>query len=174
MIPVSSGVQVWLATGHTDKAKAATASAGAQRHPALGDAPQLSCRSAAPADRSSGADRTPVLRQHEALEDRRRHHRDARCHPAAMVRDRACVEKFSCRTCERITQPPAPFHVIARSFAGPSLLAMILVDKYANHQPFNRQSEHYAREGIELSVSTMADPCGTSFPKYRTASESFG
>src|SRR6202045_2815163 len=69
-------------------------------------------------------------------------------------------EKFSCRACEKISQPPAPFHVIARGFAGPSLLAMILVEKYANHQPLNRQSEQYAREGIELSVSTMADHVG--------------
>jgi transposase len=71
-------------------------------------------------------------------------------------------EKFSCRSCEKITQPPAPFHVIARGFAGPSLLAMILVDKYANHQPLNRQSDQLAREGIELSVSTMADHVGAS------------
>src|SRR5215470_5090166 len=63
-------------------------------------------------------------------------------------------ERFSCRECERITQPPAPFHVIPRGFAGPSLLAMILVDKYANHQPLNRQSERFEREGIDLSVST--------------------
>jgi hypothetical protein len=69
-------------------------------------------------------------------------------------------EKFSCRNCEKISQPPAPFHVIARGFAGPSLLAMMLVEKYANHQPLNRQSEHYGREGIELSVSTMADHVG--------------
>jgi transposase len=69
-------------------------------------------------------------------------------------------EKFSCRSCEKITQPPAPFHAIARGFAGPSLLAMILVDKYANHQPLNRQSEQFACEGIELSVSTMADHVG--------------
>ena len=69
-------------------------------------------------------------------------------------------EKFSCRSCETITQPPAPFHAITRGFAGPSLLAMMLVEKYANHQPLNRQSEHYAREGIELSVSTMADHVG--------------
>ena len=69
-------------------------------------------------------------------------------------------EKFSCRSCETITQPPAPFHAIARGFAGPSLLAMILVDKYANHQPLNRQSEKFACEGIELSVSTMADHVG--------------
>jgi transposase len=69
-------------------------------------------------------------------------------------------EKFSCRSCETIAQPPAPFHAITRGFAGPSLLAMMLVEKYANHQPLNRQSEHYAREGIELSVSTMADHVG--------------
>src|SRR5262245_57666258 len=69
-------------------------------------------------------------------------------------------EKFSCRSCETITQPPAPFHAIARGFAGPSLLAMMLVEKYANHQPLNRQSEQYAREGIELSISTMADHVG--------------
>jgi transposase len=79
-------------------------------------------------------------------------------------------EKFSCRSCEKISQPPAPFHVIARGFAGPSLLAMILTEKYANHQPLNRQSEHYAREGIDLSVSTMADHVGactaTLLPLY--------
>jgi transposase len=69
-------------------------------------------------------------------------------------------EKFSCRSCETIMQPPAPFHAIARGFAGPSLLAMILAEKYGNHQPLNRQSEQYAREGIELSVSTMADHVG--------------
>ncbi|WP_294124334.1 IS66 family transposase [Sphingomonas sp.] len=79
-------------------------------------------------------------------------------------------EKFSCRACEKISQPPAPFHVIARGFAGASLLAMMLVGKYANHQPLNRQSEQYAREGIELSVSTMADHVGacaaTLMPLY--------
>jgi transposase len=79
-------------------------------------------------------------------------------------------EKFSCRSCEKITQPPAPFHVIARGFAGPSLLAMILVEKYANHQPLNRQSEQYEREGIALSLSTMADHVGacaaTLMPLY--------
>src|SRR6202171_887963 len=69
-------------------------------------------------------------------------------------------EKFSCRSCEKISQPPAPFHAIARGYAGPSLLAMIIVDKYANHQPLNRQSEQFAREGVELSVSTMADHVG--------------
>jgi transposase len=69
-------------------------------------------------------------------------------------------EKFSCRQCEKITQPPAPFHVTPRGFAGPNLLAMILFEKFAQHQPLNRQSERYAREGIDLSVSTLADQVG--------------
>ena len=69
-------------------------------------------------------------------------------------------EKFSCRDCEKITQPPAPFHVTPRGFAGPNLLAMILFEKFGQHQPLNRQSERYAREGIDLSVSTLADKVG--------------
>lgn len=69
-------------------------------------------------------------------------------------------ERFSCRNCETITQPPAPFHVTPRGFAGPNLLAMILFEKFGQHQPLNRQSERYAREGIDLSVSTLADQVG--------------
>ena len=69
-------------------------------------------------------------------------------------------ERFSCRACETITQPPAPFHVTPRGFAGPNLLAMILFEKFGQHQPLNRQSERFAREGIALSVSTLADQVG--------------
>ena len=69
-------------------------------------------------------------------------------------------EKFSCRSCEAITQPPAPFHPIARGRAGPQLLAVILEAKFGQHLPLNRLSETYAREGIELSVSTIADWVG--------------
>ena len=69
-------------------------------------------------------------------------------------------EKFTCRSCEKITQPPAPFHVIARARAGASLLAMILDAKFGEHQPLNRQSQSFAREGIALDVSTLADWVG--------------
>jgi transposase len=69
-------------------------------------------------------------------------------------------EKFTCRSCEKITQPPAPFHVIPRGHIGPSLLAMILYAKYGEHQPLNRQSDAYAREGVDLDVSTLADHVG--------------
>src|ERR671929_10647 len=69
-------------------------------------------------------------------------------------------EKFSCRDCEKISQAPAPFHVIPRGWAGPSLLAMILFEKYGQHQPLNRQADRYAREGVPLSLSTLADQVG--------------
>jgi transposase len=69
-------------------------------------------------------------------------------------------EKFSCRDCESIGQAPAPFHVIPRGWAGPSLLAMMLFEKFGQHQPLNRQAERYAREGVELSLSTLADQVG--------------
>jgi transposase len=71
-------------------------------------------------------------------------------------------EKWTCRACEKITQPPAPFHVIARGRAGASLLAMILAGKYAQHLPLTRQAEAYAREGVDIDVSTMADWVGAS------------
>jgi transposase len=71
-------------------------------------------------------------------------------------------EKFSCRSCEKISQPPAPFHVIARGHVGASLLAMLLYDKYALHQPLNRQSKEFARAGIDLPVSTLADHVGAA------------
>jgi len=69
-------------------------------------------------------------------------------------------EKFTCRDCESIGQAPAPFHVLPRGFAGPNLLAMILFEKFGQHQPLNRQSERYAREGVGLSLSTLADQVG--------------
>jgi transposase len=69
-------------------------------------------------------------------------------------------EKFTCRDCEKISQAPAPFHVIPRGWAGPSLLAMILFEKFGQHQPLNRQAERYALEGVPISLSTMADAVG--------------
>src|SRR5256885_3353938 len=69
-------------------------------------------------------------------------------------------EKFSCRDCEKISQAPAPFHVIPRGWAGPSLLAMLLYEKFGQHQPLNRQTERYALEGVPISLSTAADAVG--------------
>jgi transposase len=80
-------------------------------------------------------------------------------------------EKFACRDCEKISQPPAPFHVVPRGWAGPSFLAMLLFEKYGQHQPLNRQADRFAREGVPLSVSTLADQVGAAafalMPIYR-------
>ena len=67
--------------------------------------------------------------------------------------------RLACRACEAIHQPPAPFHIIPRGRAGPELLA-ILEAKFGQHLPLNRQSETFARAGIELDVSTIADWVG--------------
>lgn len=69
-------------------------------------------------------------------------------------------EKFTCRDCEAISQPPAPFHATPRGFIGPHLLATILFDKFGMHSPLNRQSNRFKCEGIELSTSTLADQVG--------------
>jgi transposase len=80
-------------------------------------------------------------------------------------------EKFSCRDCEACLQPPAPFHVVPRGWAGPSFLAMLLFEKFGQHQPLNRQAERFAREGVPLSLSTLADQVGAAtaalLPLYR-------
>ncbi|MDE3116509.1 MAG: IS66 family transposase [Pseudomonadota bacterium] len=70
-------------------------------------------------------------------------------------------EKFSCRDCEKISQAPAPFHAVPRGWAGPSLLAMIMFEKFGQHQPLNRQCERYELEGVPIALSTMADAVGS-------------
>src|SRR3982074_1028702 len=69
-------------------------------------------------------------------------------------------EKFTCRDCEKISQAPAPFHVLARGWAGPSPPALVVFEKFGQHQPFNRQAERYAQEGVPISLSTLADQVG--------------
>ena len=69
-------------------------------------------------------------------------------------------EKVSCRRCEAISEAPAPFHPIARGRAGPNLLAEVIFGKYGLHLPLNRQSGCFAREGVPIDVSTLADWVG--------------
>jgi transposase len=68
--------------------------------------------------------------------------------------------KLACACCERIVQAAAPSRPIERCVAGPGLLAHVLVSKYGDHLPLYRQSEIYAREGVELDRSTLADWVG--------------
>jgi transposase len=64
--------------------------------------------------------------------------------------------KFACSGCERVVEAPAPSRPIERGLAGPGLLAHVLVSKFADHLPLYRQSEIYARQGVEIERSTLA------------------
>lgn len=68
--------------------------------------------------------------------------------------------KYSCSRCQTITQADAPSRPIARGLAGPGLLAHVMVSKFADHLPLYRQSEIYARDGVELERSTLAGMVG--------------
>jgi hypothetical protein len=109
--------------------------------------------------RVAGSDKLPMLWR-QACQTGRGRHRDAGEHPAPLQSDPNGAGEVLCRTCETITQPLAPFHPIVRGRAGPDLLATIMHAKFGEHQPLNRQSERFAREGIDLSVSTLADWVG--------------
>ncbi len=71
-------------------------------------------------------------------------------------------EMFICRDCEKISQAPAPFHVIAEGWAGASLLSVIVFEKFGQHQPLNCQAERYALDGAPIARSTMADAVARS------------
>jgi transposase len=70
--------------------------------------------------------------------------------------------KLSCTRCERVVEAAAPSRPIERGMAGPGLLAHVLVSKYADHLPLYRQAEIYARAGVELERSTLADWVGAA------------
>ena len=76
--------------------------------------------------------------------------------PASFYVVRHVREKLNCMKCDKIVQAAAPTRPIERGVAGPGLLAHVLVSKYADHLPLYRQSEIYARQGVELERSTLA------------------
>src|SRR5271167_845043 len=82
--------------------------------------------------------------------------------------------KLSCRGCEAIAQAPVPSLPIHRGLAGPGLLAHVLVAKYADHLPLYRQAEIYARAGVDLDRSTMADWVGQTARLVRPLVEAVG
>lgn len=69
--------------------------------------------------------------------------------------------KYSCTSCEHLVQANAPSRPIERGYTGPGLLAHMVVSKYRDHQPLYRQSQIYARSGVELDRSTLAEWVGT-------------
>jgi transposase len=82
--------------------------------------------------------------------------------PASFKVIRHVRPKMSCTKCDVIVEAPAPSRPIERGLAGPGLLAHVLVSKYADHLPLYRQSEIYARAGVDLGLSTLADWVGAT------------
>jgi len=68
--------------------------------------------------------------------------------------------KYSCRSCERIVQAPAPAKAVARGRASFATLAHVVVNKFDHHLPLYRQAEMMAAQGIEVDRSTLAGWAG--------------
>jgi transposase len=82
--------------------------------------------------------------------------------PASFKVIRHVRPKFACAGCEIVVEAPAPARPIDRGLPGPGLLAHVLVSKYADHLPLYRQSQIYAREGVDLDRSTLAGWVGAA------------
>ena len=82
--------------------------------------------------------------------------------PATFKVIRHVRPKFACNHCEQIVEAPAPSRPIERGLAGPALLAHVLMSKYGHHLPLYRQSEIFAREGVDLDRSTLAGWVGAT------------
>jgi len=82
--------------------------------------------------------------------------------PASFKVIRHVRPKFACAGCESVVEAPAPARPIDRGLPGPSLLAHVLVSKYADHLPLYRQSQIYVREGVDLDRSTLAGWVGAA------------
>jgi transposase len=80
--------------------------------------------------------------------------------PARLRVIRICRPRYGCRDCGKIHQAPAPERPIAKGLASPALLAHVLVAKYCDHLPLYRQSQIFARHGVEIDRSTLANWVG--------------
>jgi transposase len=80
--------------------------------------------------------------------------------PASLRVIRIHRPKYGCRACGTIHQAAAPERLIAKGMATPGLVAQVLVSKYCDHAPLYRQAQIFARHGIELDRSTLANWVG--------------
>ncbi len=94
--------------------------------------------------------------------------------PGRFIVNRIIRPRMACACCERFHQAPLPSRPIERGRPGPGLLAHVLVSKYADHLPLYRQSQIYAREGIDLDRSTLADWVGKSTALLEPLADAIG
>ena len=94
--------------------------------------------------------------------------------PGRFVVNRIVRPRMACSGCDTICQAPLPSRPIERGRPGPGLLAHVLVSKYADHLPLYRQSQIYAREGVDLDRSTLADWVGRSTALLEPLADAIG
>ncbi|UWQ77104.1 IS66 family transposase [Leisingera sp. M658] len=94
--------------------------------------------------------------------------------PGRFIVNRIVRPRMACRDCDRIVQSALPSRPIERGRPGPGLLAHVLVSKYADHSPLYRQSQIYAREGVDLERSTLADWVGRSAALLEPLADAIG
>ncbi len=94
--------------------------------------------------------------------------------PGRFVVNRIVRPRMACACCEKISQAPLPSRPIERGRPGPGLLAHVLVNKYADHSPLYRQSQIFAREGVDLDRSTLADWVGKSTALLEPLADAIG
>lgn len=80
--------------------------------------------------------------------------------PGTFTVERHVRPILACPQCETITQAPMPAYVIDKGLATPSLLAYVLIAKYADHLPLNRLEAIFARAGLRIARSTLAQWVG--------------
>lgn len=94
--------------------------------------------------------------------------------PGRFIVNRVVRPRMACSCCEKIVQAALPSRPIERGRPGPGLLAHVLVNKYADHCPLYRQSQIFAREGIDLDRSTLADWVGKSTTLLEPLADAIG
>ena len=81
---------------------------------------------------------------------------------------------YSCAKCEAMVQAPMPAMPIPRAMAGASVLAHVIISKYADHLPLYRQAEIYGRDGLDLDRGTLADWAGKAAWLLRPLADRLG
>lgn len=94
--------------------------------------------------------------------------------PGRFIVNRIVRPRMACTGCDKIVQAALPSRPIERGRPGPGLLAHVLVNKYADHCPLYRQSQIFAREGIDLDRSTLADWVGKSAALLEPLADTIG
>lgn len=172
MIALPSGTRIWLAAGATDMRKgfdglAALVQSTLEQNPFCGhlfvfrgrrgDMVKLRRMQFGRSSERIGEEITQLELALEELQTEAA--LSEHVMPTAVPEERAprVRPKLACTRCDHIAQAPAPSRPITRGLPGAGLLAHVLVSKYADHLPLYRQSEIYAREGVELDRSTLAD-----------------